>query len=434
MLVRMLPLIALALFVSCAKRDYPSHFRNKLKFQTSVDVEKTLSNWQVACADKNKCPGSVGQITVRKQNSGLEVCTGFLVAPDLVMTNSHCMIDPKTCAANIVIHFPETAAFPAARAECKQATESSPEDTNPMAKDYAFFTLKSSVNREVLKMDKTGVKDNEELQMIMFDPTVKEAIKGTLKIQKVNVVYKSFLTPASDKPNSSVHALVGATAVEGNSGSPIVTADFKSVKLIAQSILDKNLKSLDVFEQLLKSGPNVVYATNLICVEVGPNDKCDDVADKTMQEMKTQNKSWHKSLADLEIVQKLIAERQGHKVFRATFKTSEPPVRLVDKAVETVSFEAIPECFYEPASWLESFKNGNNYLESAKVSWPVTVFKKHIRIDPRGRPDVKIEEEAANKGKSQDLIFSPLQVKTKGNTSIRIGNENKDPLSVCKPN
>ena len=69
--------------------DYEFHF----PVLESKTIGEMLTDSEVQC-DERTCPDAVGQIVAREQTSFAVyegTCTGFLVAPDIVATNSHCI-------------------------------------------------------------------------------------------------------------------------------------------------------------------------------------------------------------------------------------------------------------------------------------------------------------------------------------------------------
>src|SRR4051812_17243748 len=60
---------------------------------TLEEAQKQAKTTEVSCFTDEDCNPSVGMIAVAQAvpKPGLSVCTGFLVAPDILATNSHCV-------------------------------------------------------------------------------------------------------------------------------------------------------------------------------------------------------------------------------------------------------------------------------------------------------------------------------------------------------
>lgn len=86
----MLTLLCSTIF-SCAPVAHEEEVDKKY-FKGMHSLEGVLRLAEISCLDPQVCPENIGLvINFNQKQAGFEVqsCTGFLVAPDIVATNSH---------------------------------------------------------------------------------------------------------------------------------------------------------------------------------------------------------------------------------------------------------------------------------------------------------------------------------------------------------
>jgi len=394
---RFIFLCVLCLLTSCGTKNASDQGQydnqGNYKYENKGDREKALKAWAVACEDPKQCPSFVGQIVIRREDSLLGICTGFLVSRDTIVTNSHCMTEPETCGKNVTVHFPATPTDKAEVAECEKVTSITHLNGNPFIPDYAIFTLKNPPQRKnIIKIDsKSGVKNDEELRIVKIDPVENSSVKGLVKVRPMKVAYETFQTPASNSPYSSIHALMGGQVTPGNSGSPIVTRDFSAAKLVVHAILDKSLSWFpDLIEFILKSGPSVAYATNLTCIG-GPSEYCDDVSEKSALKLSQNTNSLFNITPEDEDKVAELSEQvlTDNRIFGASLAANRVLPSYQGGWFEIISLRLVPGCFMDPSGWINEFKSGPlgvfGYQNTAFIRWPLMGFKKQISINEKGK-------------------------------------------------
>jgi hypothetical protein len=135
-----------------------------------------LNRASVTCEDAAHCNASVGMVAPlwERINPDAESdadlltysinrCTGTLVAPNLVLTNRHCLPpeiiqDGESPAGRVTVAFPASGDYPAStvRVSALAAVSSEPNIPYMHVADYALLRLARNVNRPVMAVSSAG--------------------------------------------------------------------------------------------------------------------------------------------------------------------------------------------------------------------------------------------------------------------------------------
>lgn len=221
----------------------------------------------IKCEDQRDCPSWVGAVV-----SINSICTGFLVASDILATNLHCLPEEirkegASCLNVMQVMFPETFSFKASTVKCEQVLKvsSPPQDPTHLRQDFAFLKLSEKVDRYLPSLSQVGILDNHVYTLYKMDP---EKDSGGATVRKLNCVARqnSVLNPYFVEDRSPLVLFSPCAVMKGNSGSPIVGAGNQIHGILS------SLTSLPVDVPLsakVKNKKELVMAqgTNLSCIE-----------------------------------------------------------------------------------------------------------------------------------------------------------------------
>jgi hypothetical protein len=219
---------------------------------------------QVSCQSQD-CPEAVAMLAAFEGNEAWS-CSAFLVSPDTVATNSHCVpADLKaagsSCSGRIRIHFPGGESL-----GCAQVLEASPLQAGQERPDFAFLKLSHPASGAPLELDGSGIADQDELEVFKLDPShTPDQLRATLTRAHCRASMAPIFLPAYSDARNPVVAVSGCEIVPGNSGSPLLDAEGRVRGLIHATILKDHL------EPLLTGTPHdalepMAVATNFSCV------------------------------------------------------------------------------------------------------------------------------------------------------------------------
>ncbi len=187
------------------------------------------------CEQNRDCPGWITQL---QSNSPLPyVCSAFLIQPDVVMTNRHCLQEalrkPGSACQGIQFSFPSTPQFPSEKVNCKTVLQTSDSLQAPVkwVADMALLLLEKPVHRSVLEISSEILQESQSLDVLKVDPAPMG--KNTPVIRKIRCqmgisANNSYFT-SSPSPEMT---LLNCPIISGNSGSPILNQSGKAVGLV----------------------------------------------------------------------------------------------------------------------------------------------------------------------------------------------------------
>lgn len=308
-------------------------------------AQRRAQNVKLAC-EGGKCHQSVGLVSIvnKEENGwGAGQCTGSLVAPDVVVTNGHCIpLDLKEpgadCRGRLWITFGDDAGLDKQLACSKVLFRK--KDTSFDGADYAFFQLEKRSNRPVLRHSREGIEANKQYFLHKVNPTRagSDAIGGNMEKVGCKAIHDSVLFEnLLDRQSQSV-LFVDCLVVPGNSGSPILADDGTVRGVIyafvrpdkVQQMLDRNGSQLPSIQQLspLNMGSNFACLQDPATVGGRPLPAACNGQAERLREAKRQHEA--RLVAKLQPqAQRLIQNQQGSrtdiKAFGWTVRTSSTP-------------------------------------------------------------------------------------------------------------
>lgn len=288
--VRAIQYVFISLTLLLAACGQPGSNSQPAPSATAWSVPQEEANQMIAGAQltcEGACPAAVGMLITRLPGDrGLirfEQCTGFLVTPDTVATNAHCL--PKYMrkagarCLPVTLYFgvdgtPTPEAIPCERVVSSTQISDIGADDYDQKTDVAFLKLQRAVNRQPLPLSRRGFADGEPMTAIVVDPSHERTqIHGVIRTRSCTMAQNAITTPGFTTDGARV-ATAECHLIPGNSGSPTLAAD-GSVRGIIHGVSDA-LKSHMKFRgfQMPSKFNDVSLVSNMACVEapfdIGP--------------------------------------------------------------------------------------------------------------------------------------------------------------------
>jgi len=299
--------------------------------QTSRDTERrilTARQAQTRCGVSTGCPEGIGLWTFLEPKGIPSQCTSFLVAPDLVLTNHHC-VPPQVqhpggnCKGLVWIHFPSTGKAAADSVSCQEIVALSATSDRIDQPDWALARLTRPVKREILPLSRDGLRDLDTVCAWTFNPdwgqlALRERISTELRPIdcRVSRRTKAFhdhgsVAEYSDSLSRKV-PLASCAAQKGNSGAPLLRRDDDGIWRV-HGLLDRSAPTNGVRDWVRSQNLSLLdssigefaYATNLACVPLPGTQALPGIcqADSSRAAVSAQEQAWKTE------VERAIAER-----------------------------------------------------------------------------------------------------------------------------
>ena len=243
-----LVILAAALSLTACGDKAPKNDSNVITTQSPAEADALQKEFAAQCGDAANCNPSVGLLIARLNPTQIAVCTSFLVAPDIIATNKHCLPDAvqiagANCSGLIGFKFPGSHQASAAAAECATVIAVSPypvTTTEGGAKaqtDYAILKLTQPLGRPVLKFDGSGIADQEHVTVVSMSPDNNER-SGTISSYDCRAVQGTVSTDSYTSSFSPIVQFNDCPIIHGNSGSPAIGSSGGVKAIVMQGAVD----------------------------------------------------------------------------------------------------------------------------------------------------------------------------------------------------
>ena len=449
--------ISTALFLcllatGCGKQnsDTSSSLVHEIPVSDLQSAQNLAKSSSVSCADSASCNPSIGMLVATRPATLLKpaavlTCTAFLVGPDLIMTNSHCVpadlkspLHFSSCSERLKVIFPGSDSLDGVEVKCDYVPSFSQSKVHALA-DYALIKLQSATGRPSLKLDANGISDGQNFDIFKVNPASQsgqDEPKGILTKGSCFATQGSYVLPSYSSPFSVVASLAGCDAVPGNSGSPLINQS-GAVSGIFQDIVTPN--SDPNFQAALSSylsDPNLanqIYATNLACVSLPllsyqPNPQC---AFKGNADASISLKG-----IEAEDPQELAKEKATESNFTSWEAQNGKVIHWQIHPLKETTLSRrsilVPECFYKTDAWISDYPaNWYDFFQSHSSQASIEL--------PNGIPEFNTQflfnrylqpQTVTSSGFSKSEIsvqFNPNEMATKGSGKVTVL-ENKQVL------
>lgn len=194
--------------------------------QMTTDYRKSGS---LTCEDEG-CEPAVGALWTTRVHLVLQPtqCTTFLVASDLVMTNSHCIsphiLKASQCHGLIQFTFPKTPEYNEEILDCDEILEVTHLSPMDLRSDYALIKLNRPIEREPLQLTRSTQVEGTKVQAVVVSP-----IDGANSLQhrvQCQIEHRPAALAYSDSPETEPfsHVVLAENCLieGGNSGGPVL--------------------------------------------------------------------------------------------------------------------------------------------------------------------------------------------------------------------
>ncbi|MCA9612431.1 MAG: trypsin-like peptidase domain-containing protein, partial [Myxococcales bacterium] len=185
---------------------------------------------EVRCADATRCPPSVGLVVFPGREPDLTGrippvrCTGTLVAPDRVLTASHCLTTPRCDDAWVA--FPATTDHEAAVARCVRVLAQDPDTQDGvLLQDWALLLLERPLPRPFATLASEAVREGTIVTVASVTPHPIYGSQHQLEARLCRAETSEAAEARLGAEARRVGWLSGCPIEPGNSGSPVLDAE-----------------------------------------------------------------------------------------------------------------------------------------------------------------------------------------------------------------
>ncbi len=260
--------------------------------QSSTNISHEIP-FEISCPDKNQCHDSVAAIVDTNDRAKFSFCTGFLVTPEIMATNRHCMKDQyinNLDCSGLKIRFPATLTYPEENQECDKVLTTSDPLNKKVNTDFAFVKLKSQSQRPLLKISQQGFQNGEKYKIFKMniqkfenssDENKYSAKKIFLESSDCRALQRTIIFPEIMGDFHNIAFFNPCKVIGGNSGSPLIGSDGNVRGLISNSFLSDESHSSTVDNNLEYRSPAETTSANINNLTVSMFSK--NVLDKVME-------------------------------------------------------------------------------------------------------------------------------------------------------
>lgn len=229
-------------------------------------AQVAAQNVKLGCG-KEGCHPSVGLLSfvddpevmdpvtrqVKKMGWGASQCTASLVAPDILVTNGHCVPkdlrkEESPCAGRMWITFGADPRHPGYDRQLGCAKVIYAEKSAEI--DYAYLQLERASNRPQLRLSREGIEHEKIYHLHKVNPVlVRGGLGGVYEKAACRALQDTAVFDYRLSSQTHIQLLTDCAVIPGNSGGSVVGAD-GTVRGVAMSFLKKK----DLHADMVKNG------------------------------------------------------------------------------------------------------------------------------------------------------------------------------------
>ena len=217
-------ILSCVLSVSCGKKE-SSPGKKKVRI-TEEQIEYVMQNQIIECDAPNasSCPAGVSRLLILNKEDADQshICSGFMVGPNTLVTNNHCVSNLTECESTHVAIYNGGGYQIARCAEIIKTVDQNKLATDPTRdQDYTVLRIDTTYEGEFLNVSPNRANPNDQVTAWVVDHTGVDSKEPNLlefRITELNCEVED---------QSEYKSLVARNCpvVSGNSGSPLLGAE-----------------------------------------------------------------------------------------------------------------------------------------------------------------------------------------------------------------
>lgn len=225
----LLQLLMISAFAACGAENKSTSARKKVTLTPEI-MDAVLARQNLTCPEGD-CPEAIGRFFAINYDDAEEssMCTGFLVAPDMVMTNSHCVYageisQERTCEG---LYFSFLSGHGITeQARCSEIVWRDPKQRGngyfrKGEQDFALVKLDQRLSIMPLELDRAGLRNQTKVFPVVVD-----------HIDLINARIVKLNCHAYGLGSEGYARMGNCPAISGNSGSPVLDVASRVVGIL----------------------------------------------------------------------------------------------------------------------------------------------------------------------------------------------------------
>jgi S1-C subfamily serine protease len=216
----LLLILSLVFFSACGKKS--SDNRKRVTRITEEQIQEVLENQQFECASINNtgCPKGMARLLTinRADPDNSSVCSGFMVGPNRMVTNHHCISNQNECENTYVVIYNGTTPV---LSRCINLISSEQDYADPnddrRAIDYSVVQTEGNWNGKTFELSPDRAVVGDGVRVWVIDHTgLDDPFNPNLLDSRVT----EFRCNVEDQTSKASLMLRDCPVIAGNSGSP----------------------------------------------------------------------------------------------------------------------------------------------------------------------------------------------------------------------
>lgn len=219
---RILLAVLLIVSYSCGKSNNDSKRETRIE---EIEIPEVMNHQNFECASINgACPDGIARLLiVNQENPDMSaVCSGFMVGPDKLVTNNHCVSTQAQCRSTFIAVYNGNGYLKTRCSSIIATATDGPDPNDPDRKrDYTVMKIADSFSGSFFPVSTAPVSAGDILDAWVVDHTGLDDFPSNLTDSRIT----QFECVVMDQTERASLMMIKCPIISGNSGSPVSSSN-----------------------------------------------------------------------------------------------------------------------------------------------------------------------------------------------------------------